>query len=121
MNIALWVATVFLAAAFLAAGGSKLLKSRAALAESGLTYVEDFSDGQIKAIGAIEVIGAFALIVPAFIGGAQWLVPAAAVSLALIMVGGIIVHARRKESFVPALVFGLLAVFVAIGRSTVGF
>lgn len=47
--------------------------------------------------------------------------PVAAVGLVLVMVGAIIVHLRRKEQFVPALVLGILAAFVAIGRFTVGF
>ena len=58
MHIALWVIAVLLAGAFLVAGFSKVMSTRAALAEKGLTYVEDFSDGSIKAIGWAEILGA---------------------------------------------------------------
>lgn len=116
MNITLWIITALLAIAFLAAGSGKLIKSREQLAEMGMTYVEDFSDGQIKTIGALEVLGAIGLIVPAFIGGLQWLVPLAATGLTLTMVGAIITHVRRKEGFIPALVLGIVAAFVAVGR-----
>lgn len=116
MNIALWIAASLLALAFLAAGLGKLTTPKDKLAEKGMAYVEDFSEGQIKAIGALEVLGAIGLIVPAFIGGIEWLVPAAAVGLLLTMIGAIVVHLRRKETFVPSLVLGVVAAFVAVGR-----
>lgn len=116
MNIALWIAASLLALAFLAAGLGKLTTPKDKLAEKGMAYVEDFSEGQIKAIGALEVLGAIGLIVPAFIGGIEWLVPAAAVGLLLTMIGAIVVHLRRKETFVPSLVLGVVAAFVAAGR-----
>ena len=49
-------------------------------------------------------------------GSLSWLVAAAAVGLTVTMAGGVIVHARRKEPFIPALVLGALAAFVAVGR-----
>src|SRR5690554_5288340 len=116
MNIALWIVAGLLALAFLAAGAGKITSTRAALAEKGMTYVEDFSDDQIKAIGVAEVVGAIGLIVPAFISAITWLVPAAAVGLTLTMVGAVVVHVKRKEPYIPALVLGLLAAFVAVGR-----
>lgn len=116
MNIVLWVAAALLALAFAAAGAGKLTTPRAKLAEKGMTYVEDFSDAQIKGIGAAEVLGAIGLIVPAFINGIEWLVPAAAVGLMLVMIGAVVVHLRRKEAFAPALVLGVVAAFVAVGR-----
>lgn len=116
MNITLWIVAALLAVAFLAAGAGKLRMPREQLAEKGMTYVEDFSDGQIKMIGALEVLGAIGLIVPAFVDGLQWLVPLAATGLTLTMIGAIITHIRRKEGFIPALVLGILAAFVAVGR-----
>lgn len=116
MNIALWIVAGLLAVAFLAAGFSKATTPREQLKEKGMTYVEDFSDGQMKAIGVVEVLGAIGLIAPAFISSVTWLVPAAAVGLAVTMAGAVVVHVRRKEAFIPALVLGLLAAFVAIGR-----
>lgn len=121
MNTPLWIITALLALVFLAVGAGKLITSRAALREKGMTYVDDFSDGQVKAIGVVEILGAIGLIVPAFIGGLEWLVPAAAIGLALVMIGAVVVHSRRKESYNPALVLGALAVFVAVGRIVLGF
>ena len=116
MNIALWVVAGLLALAFLAAGFGKVSTPRAALKVKGMAYVDDFADWHIKAIGVAEILGAIGLIVPAFMGSLSWLVAAAAVGLTVTMAGGVIVHARRKEPFIPALVLGVLAAFVAVGR-----
>ncbi len=116
MTIALWVVTGLLAVIFAAAGLAKATTPKASLHKKGMTYVEDFSDGQIKAIGIAEVLGAVGLIVPVFISSITWLVPTAAIALALTMVGAVVVHAKRKEPFVPALVLGVLAALVAFGR-----
>lgn len=116
MNIVLWIAAGLLALAFLAAGFGKLSMPKEKLYDQGMKYVEDFSAGQIKGIGAVEVLGAIGVIAPAFVDSVSWLVPTAAAGLAVTMIGAIITHVRRKESFVPALVLGILAAFVAIGR-----
>ena len=116
MNIALWIVAGLLALAFFVAGLAKILTPREGLREKGMTYVEDFSGGQIKAIGGLELLGALGLIVPAFIGSISWLVAVAASGLAVTMIGAIVVHIRRKEPFAPALVLGVLAAAVAVGR-----
>ena len=116
MDIALWVVAGLLAIVFLGAGIAKLTQTKDALYEKKLTWVEDFSGGQVKGIGALELLGALGLILPAFVDGLEWLVPTAAAGLFLVMVGAVITHIRRKESFVPPMVLGLLAAFVAVGR-----
>ena len=71
------------------------------------------------AIGALEVAGALGLVLPAVTGIAPVLVPLAAVGLVLVMVGAVVVHLRRGDGLAgaaPAIVLGLLAVFVAWGR-----
>lgn len=117
MNTALWIAQGLLAVVFLAAGSAKLLQSREELHDK-TPYVEDFTDGQIRAIGVIEVLGALGLVLPAVIGIAPILVPIAATGLVVTMVGAAIVHVRRSElpMVIPNVVLGLLAAFVAWGR-----
>ena len=119
MNIALWVITGFLAVAFLGAGFAKLAATKQQLHDKGMTYVEDFSAGTIKLIGAAEVAGAVGLVAPAFVDGVEWLVPLSAALLALTMVLAVVVHMRRKEAFAPALVLAALSVVVAVGRAWV--
>ena len=84
-----------------------------------MPWVADFPQGQIKAIGAIEVLGALGLILPAVTGIAPILVPLAATGLAITMVLAAIMHLRRGDGFgavVPNIVLFALAVFVAWGR-----
>jgi uncharacterized membrane protein YphA (DoxX/SURF4 family) len=118
MNVALWIIAGLLAVAFLAGGVMKLIQPKEKLAASGMGFVEDFSAGTVKAIGALEVLAAVGLILPAALDIAPVLVPLAAVGLVLLMVGAIITHLRRHEA--PAIVVNLallaLAVLVAWGR-----
>jgi uncharacterized membrane protein YphA (DoxX/SURF4 family) len=118
MNIALWVVAIALAGAFLAAGFLKATKSKEALAEQGLAWVEDFSPATIRFIGVVEVLGALGLLLPAAFDVATVLTPLAATGLAITMVLAAIVHARRKETPMIGVnvVLLLLAAFVAWGR-----
>ena len=118
MNIALWIIAGLLAVVFLAGGAMKLTQPKEKLAASGMGFVEDFSAGAVKAIGALEVLAALALILPAALGIAPVLVPLAAVGLVVLMVGAIITHLRRHEARVIASPMAVLAlaVLVAWGR-----
>jgi uncharacterized membrane protein YphA (DoxX/SURF4 family) len=114
MLIALWILNGLLALVFLGAGLSKLARPKAALAASGMGYVEDFTDTQVKLIGLVEVVGAIGLILPFLLGIAPVLTPIAAVGLAVTMIVATTVHARRKESLVPTLVLAALAIASAV-------
>ena len=118
MNVVLWFVAGVLAAAFLASGLMKLAQPKKKIVDSGMGWAEDFSDGAVKGIGALEVLGALGLILPAVFDVATVLVPIAATGLALIMLGAAVTHARRKESqmVVVNVVLLLLAAFVAWGR-----
>lgn len=118
MNVVLWIVAGLLAAAFVAAGGTKLATPRKQL-EPKMPWVADATDAQVKAIGAMEVLGALGLVLPAALDIAPILTPLAAVGLALMMAGAAVVHLRRGDGIaaaVPALVLGLLSLFVAWGR-----
>lgn len=118
MNVVLWIIAGVLAMLFLMAGSLKLIQSKEKLASSGMGWTEDFSAGTIKTIGALEVLAAVGLILPAALGIATFLVPLAALGLAALMVGAIITHARRKETqmFVVNGILLALALVVAVGR-----
>lgn len=118
MNIVLWVIAGVLALAFLAAGAMKLTQPRQKLVASGMGWAEDFSDGTVKLIGGLEVLGALGLILPALTKLAPVLVPLAAVGLVLVMIGAAVTHARRGEVPMIAInvVLGILAAVVAWGR-----
>ncbi len=114
----MWVATGFLAVAFLGAGTYKLSQPKERLATSGTGWVEDFSPVTIKLIAAAELAGAIGLVLPPLVGIAAVLSPIAAACLALTMLGAVLVHLRRREfrGLIPALVLMFLAIFVAVGR-----
>jgi uncharacterized membrane protein YphA (DoxX/SURF4 family) len=118
MNIALWIIAGLLAVAFLASGAQKLAQPRQKLVASGMGWAEDFTVGTVKGIGALEVLAAVGLIVPAAAGIAPVLVPLAAVGLVLLMTGAFIIHLRRHEAHGVAVTLALLAlaVVVAWGR-----
>ena len=118
MNVVLWIIAGLLAAAFGAAGLMKLTSPKEKLAASGMGWTEDYSAGQVKTIGTLEVLGAIGLILPAALGIAEILTPLAAVGLTLTMVGAAVVHAKRGEGqMIPInVVLGGLAIFVAVMR-----
>ncbi|MEV5481446.1 MULTISPECIES: DoxX family protein [Streptomyces] len=118
MNNLLWVLASVLAVAFLGAGMMKLAQPKQKLAASGMGWTEGVSAGTVKLIGALEVLAAIGLSLPAVLGIAPALVPLAALGLALVMVGAVVVHARRGEVQMIAVnvVLLALAAVVAWGR-----
>lgn len=118
MNIVLWIIASLLAAAFLAAGAMKLTQPKEKLAASGMGWTEDFNAGAIKTIGLLEILAAVGLVLPALLGIAPVLVPAAALGLVIVMLGAVVTHARRKEAqaIVANVVLLVLAAAVVWGR-----
>ncbi len=104
---------------FLMAGMMKVSQSKDGVKEKGggrMDWVDDVSAGNIKLIGIVEVLGALGLVLPQLTGILPWLTPLAAVGLALTMVGAAVLHVRRSEPVVPAIMLFLFAAFVAYGR-----
>jgi len=120
VNIALWIVTGLLAAVLLVST-SKMFVPRqkiAAVGGSAAQWVLDFSPGALKAIGALELLAAAGLILPALLDIAPVLVPVTATCVALLFTGAVVVRLRRGEKapIVLDLVYLALAVFVAWGR-----
>jgi hypothetical protein len=118
MNVALWIVQGALAALFGAGGVVKVSRPRKRLYDDGLTWVEDFPAGAVKAIAGREILAAIGLVLPAVTGIAAFLTPLAAVGLALLMLGAAAVHFRRGEIPYIGVTLALMAValFVAWGR-----
>jgi hypothetical protein len=120
MNRALGIVAGLLAVVYLFSGAVKLILPKKKLAAfPGGGWVEDFSAGAVKAIGALEVLAALGLVLPAALGIAPVVVPLAAAGLALLMAGAVMTRLRRREPkpMVADLVYLALAAFVAWGRS----
>jgi uncharacterized membrane protein YphA (DoxX/SURF4 family) len=117
MGIALWVVQVLLAGAFLVSGATKLSQPKEKLLKNW-AWVEDSSQGSVRIICALEVLGAIGIVVPALTGIVPSLTPLAALGLVLTMIGAALTHLRRSEYSVitvPAVLL-ILAAFVAYGR-----
>ena len=119
LDLALWIVTGLLAAVLLLSS-AKLVVPRETMARVGAAtrWVEDFSPGALKAIGALELLAATGLILPAVLDIAPVLVPVTATCVALLLVGAVIMRLRRGEkvTIVGDLVYLAMAVFVAWGR-----
>jgi hypothetical protein len=121
LNLALWIVAGILAVVFLVSSSTKLFVPKERLAGMGgaaSRWVEDFSPGALKAIGALEFLTAVGLIVPAALGIAPVLVPLAATGAVLLFAGAMITRLRRGEraTIIPDLVYLAMAAFVAWGR-----
>ncbi|GHB59065.1 hypothetical protein GCM10010306_060710 [Streptomyces umbrinus] len=117
MNVLLWVFQSLLAAAFVAVGGMKIVRSRAELAET-FGWVAQFSDTSVKIIGLLDVLVGLGLILPGATDIAPVLVPWAALGGVALAGGGSVVHLRRSETQLAAvnLVYIALLVAIAWGR-----
>lgn len=98
-NTWLWILAGFLAALFLGTGVLKVTRSRDEIIAEGLTWAEDYSEPQLRALGWAEMLGAVGLIAPPLVG-VGIVTPVAASCLALLTAGALVVHVRRRE-FLP--------------------
>jgi uncharacterized membrane protein YphA (DoxX/SURF4 family) len=117
VNMALWIVAIVLAVAFAGSGLMKLVVPKDKLVTNGQGWAQDVTPANIRLIGVAEVLGAAGLILPAVTHIAPIVVPLAAIGLAFVMVGAIVVHARRKEpvNIAVNVVLLALALFVAWG------
>lgn len=114
MTVILWIINILLAVAFLGAGVMKVSQPKDRLQANGMNWVENTSQGAVKALGTAEFLGALGLILPKAFGIATWLTPLAALCLLGVMVGAVSIHLRRKEQYSQALILGVLALVSAV-------
>lgn len=119
MDVTLWIVAGLLAVAFTVGGISKLAIPKEKIADlPGGEWVGTFSRGAVKCLGVLDLLAALGLILPAMLDVVPVLVPLAAVGIALLMVGAVIVrlrHGASKAILVDAVYLGL-AGFLAWGR-----
>lgn len=117
MNIALWIIQVLAGIVFFMAGAMKVAQSKEKL-EARMAWMADFSVGQIRTIGILEILGALGLVLPPLTGILPWLAVVAAIGLALDMIGAALTHLRHGElpNIAVNLVLFALVVVVAYGR-----
>lgn len=83
-----------------------------------LSWMYDLSDTLHYIAGTAEILGGLGLILPGLTRIATWLIPLAAVGLAVTMLGATVWHVGREEylNIVGNLILVLLLAFVAFGR-----
>jgi hypothetical protein len=118
MIVAYFVVGGVLAVVALATGLMKIVRPREKLLTMGapFAWANDFSQNQIRGIGALEVLGAIGVILPMAIGVAPVLGPIAALGLAVVQVGAFVVHARRGEKpYLNIVIFALAGATAVLG------
>ena len=96
MHVAYWIVAGLLALFYAYAGGKKLVQDQERLRPM-MGWVDRVPMPFVKAIGALEVLGALGLVLPPLTGVAVVLAVAAAVGLVLIQIGGMTLHLSRGE------------------------
>lgn len=117
MNLGLWAAQVVLALFYGGVGSMKAFSSVESLSQM-LPYAAEMPT-LVRFIGAMELLGAIGLIMPAMTRVLPWLTPAAAAGLSFVQVSAIVFHAMRGETTQTlAMNLGLLALslFILWGR-----
>ncbi len=120
MDIALWIAQILLALVFLGAGFTHATRRDQATGQ--MAWMLAVPKPMLTTIGVLEILGAVGLIVPWATGIAPWLTPLAAASFVVLMICAAIFHLRRSSEVSNTIfnaVLGLVAAFVALGRSDV--
>ena len=116
MNIALWIVQGIVAVVFLMAGTMKIFQIEKA--RESLKWTEGRSDGYIRFIGIVELLGALGFILPLVTGIMPWLTVLSAIGLAAIQVLALFTeHLPKKEyNYIPinTILFALSA-FIAFG------
>jgi uncharacterized membrane protein YphA (DoxX/SURF4 family) len=117
MNVLLWTVAGLLALMFATAGLMKMAMPKEKLVNT-MEWAKPVPRPRLRALGAVELLGAIGLIVPRALNVAPVLTPLAAVGLAIVMIGATIVHTRMKDytGLAMPVVLLILAVVVAAGR-----
>lgn len=118
MQIALWIVSAVLAVGFIGGAIVRATQPIERLRSMQLGWVGDLPRSLVLAVSVLEILGGIGLIVPVLTGILPILTPVAACGLAVIMLGGLVFHLRRREfANVPVtLVLAGLSVFVAVAR-----
>ncbi|MGW5775140.1 DoxX family protein [Streptomyces sp. NPDC003863] len=119
MDLALWIVAGLMALVCLL-GSLKMFLPREKMAAMGASaqWVMEFGPGALKAIGAVELLAAAGLILPAVLDVAPVLVPVTATGLVLLFTGALTMRLRRGERATIAgdVIYLGLCLFLVWGR-----
>lgn len=118
MMVAYFILAAVLAFLALATGLMKIVRPKEKLLAMGkpFAWVEDFSQNQIRLLGALEVFGAIGVILPMALRVVPVLGPIAALGLAVLQAGAFVVHVRRGEKpYLNMVIFALAGATAVVG------
>jgi uncharacterized membrane protein len=117
LHLGLWVVQALLAVVFFMVGAMKLATPIESL-QAQMPWVGGAMGGAVRFIGAVEVLGALGLVLPAATRILPRLTPLAATGLSTVMLLAVFTHLVRGEYPVLGanVMLGGLAAFVAWGR-----
>ena len=117
MDVALWVLQVLTALPF---GGHGLVLMTPRMTER-VPWARTLPGPFVRVLGALEILGAIGVVLPALTGVLPQLTVAAAGGLVAMMLLAIVFHTTRREwpNIGLNLVLGLLAFAVAYGRAVI--
>ncbi|MGW0668199.1 DoxX family protein [Streptomyces sp. NPDC002746] len=96
MEIGYWIVAGLLGVFYLYAGGKKAVQSKERLAPM-MGWVDTVPTVLVRAIGAVEILGAAGLVLPPLTGIAPGLAMAAAIGLLVLQVLATALHLSRSE------------------------
>ncbi|MEU4893658.1 DoxX family protein [Streptomyces sp. NPDC044780] len=96
MNIAYWIVAGLLALFYLYSGAVKAIRDRDRLRPM-MAWVDRMPMPAVRALGAVEILGAAGLILPPLTGIAPWLALAAAIGFVLLQIGAVAVHLTGED------------------------
>lgn len=117
MDIVLWIVQGLLAVVFLMAGVSKVFRTTSVKEQAA--WAAKSSDGYVRFVGIVEILGALGLVLPMLAGILPWLTPVAALGLALVQLLAILTVSLPDKDYntlAVNLVLLAMALFVAYGR-----
>ncbi|MEU6558583.1 DoxX family protein [Nocardia nova] len=118
VNIAFWIVAGLLAAFYLYAGTLKITRSRDRLRPM-MAWVDRLPLPAVRAIGVLEVLGAFGLILPPATGLVPWLAVVAALGFVVLQLAALPVHLIGGDRKVALNVTLLCAAAVTVWLATI--
>ncbi|GGQ55294.1 DoxX family protein [Streptomyces asoensis] len=96
MSTAYWIVAGTLALFYSYAGTLKVIRSREQLRPM-MTWVDRVPLPALRALGAVEILGATGLMLPPLTGTAPWTASAAAIGFVVLQTGAIAVHLTGED------------------------
>lgn len=93
----LTIIQIFILVLFTMAGLMKSMTPKKKF-EKKMTWAKEYTQDQLRVIGALEILGAWGMMLPVWLDTATWVAPLSTIGLALVTLMAVRLHVRRKET-----------------------